>query len=588
MSAGKSLNTSNSLYSNITRALSGDLVSCQLRSLFGAGGDTAAQPAGIIVTDAVSFASSWTAIQGIARNTSNWFAIDTTALRRYSLTGALLNTNSTPFAGLPATLDHCGDGEADDSFLYTAISNYVGATQTATTKVIAKYNASDITLHSYFDLSALPADFNASGLCLSPDGSEFWVTSYNTTDADIDSTRKIWRVNATTGAYIGQYSLGARVRGCQGIAYRPVANAIYITSWNGTDSYIYAFDATTFELLQRIDPTNINATEEIEGVICYENKIYINKINDSPRVLADNMLIPASLASGDPALFVSAAQLGEAGTILIRWRPITLPTLQTVFDNTTNANTWECWLNSSGTLSWRVSNATPRCDYAGITARTEYIIAMTWSRSGSNVDIKLGVNGVYRSSATHAWTAIPTGGLWLGGGNSGNSQADAEFKDVIVFNKALSDAELLDTYSNFSSLYTTGSAYTLTADGSLYAISGGESSTLYGRCLFSDGSLFNFQGGVADLLYGRALQANGGSFSYSGGVATFVYNPITGYVLNADGGIFSYAAGEAALSFNQSYPIANPNNYTVSARVGGYPEFNAIIRQSSTINARLN
>lgn len=461
MSAGKILNTSNALYSNIVRALSGDLVTTQLRNLLG-GSDTALQPGGVVIADAVSFSSSWTAIQGIAINATNWFAIDTTALRKYDLTGTLLTTSSTPFAGMPAGLDHCGDGFADNSFLYVPISNYVSATQTATTKVLAKFNVSDLSLHSYFDLSAIPSDFNASGVCLSPDSAEFLCTSYNTTDADIDSTTKIWRFAVSDGSYIGQHTLGSRVRGAQGIAYKPNANAIYITSWVSPNSRINTYDATAFSLLQILDPSNINSNDEIEGVICYQNEIYTHKINGGPLKLFRNMCIPANLTTGDPAQFLNAAQIGDAGTVMIHWRPMTLPTLQTVFDNQTNANTWETWCNNTGILSWRVTATTPRCDYTGIVAGTEYIIAMTWSKSGSNVDIKLGVNGIYHSSATQAFTAVPTNGLWLGGGNASNSQADAVFSDVLVFDKALSDSELLDSYTNFSGFYDAGGATTAT------------------------------------------------------------------------------------------------------------------------------
>lgn len=450
MPVGKILNTSNALYPNIVRALSGDLVTCQMRSLLG-GADTPVQPGGVVVTDVVPFTTAWTAIQGIARNASNWFAIDTTALRKYDLTGALLATNSTPFTGLPTGLDHCGDGFADDNFLYSAISNYSAGL--ATVKVIAWFNVSDLSLAGYFDLSALPSDFNASGMCKSPDGSEFWVTSYNQTDSDSDSTTKIWRFNSLTGAYIGQHTLGARVVGAQGIAYRPDVSAVYITSWKNPNSRINVYDATTFNLLQIIDPSDINSGEEIEGVICWENDIYTHKINSGPRVLSGNMLIPANLSAGDPVNFLSAAQMGDAGTILMRWRPITLPTLQTVFDNQTNANTWETWVSSAGVLSWRITATTPRCDYSGVVARNEYIIAQTWSKSGSTVEIKLAVNGLYRSTATQNWTALPAGGLWLGGGNAGNSQADAEFLDVLVFDKVLSDAEIGSTFTNFNDLY---------------------------------------------------------------------------------------------------------------------------------------
>ncbi len=72
MSAGKILNTSNALYANITRALSGDLLINKLVALDG-GSDTTTQPHHFALTAATS--NTWTSQQGIARNATHWFGL---------------------------------------------------------------------------------------------------------------------------------------------------------------------------------------------------------------------------------------------------------------------------------------------------------------------------------------------------------------------------------------------------------------------------------------------------------------------------------------------------------------------------------
>ena len=103
-------------------------------------------------------------------------------------------------------------------------------------------------------------------------------------------------------------------------------------------------------------------------------------------------------------------------------------------------------------MAFRVSSSN-RTNNTGILAQTEYIIAPTWARSGGNVTIKTGVNGLYSSPVVTPWVNPPAGGLWLGGINASNDQADILYHDILVFDKVLSDAELLDAYNNFDSFY---------------------------------------------------------------------------------------------------------------------------------------
>lgn len=190
--------------------------------------------------------------------------------------------------------------------------------------------------------------------------------------------------------------------------------------------------------------------------------------------------------------------------------------------------------------------------------------------------------------------------------------------------------------------YSSGGAYTLTADGATfsytgaaantlfnrqlpsdgatYSYSGGAASTLYNRRLSADGAVYAYSGGAAATLYNRKLPADGGTYSYSGAAATLTYTAagivytlnadgaVFGYTgsaaqllanraLTADGGSFTYSGGNAEFDFN-GYPQADANAFVVSYRIAGdtvltasiseSTRFSAIISQSTNIKYMVN
>ena len=126
-----------------------------------------------------------------------------------------------------------------------------------------------------------------------------------------------------------------------------------------------------------------------------------------------------------------------------------------VIDNQTYTNDWESWIYSDGRLAWRVDSANSIITPAGtIVAGQEYILAFTWSKVGSVVTTKLGIDGIYVGSNTGTWKTPPTTGMWLAGINGANDQGSNTYKDIPVFDKVLSDAELLSIDpSGFDNLY---------------------------------------------------------------------------------------------------------------------------------------
>ncbi len=457
MSAGKTLNAGNALYSSIVRALSGDLDLPLLRALDG-GADTILQPDHVSISTTEPTAT-WTAQQGIARDSSNWFAINTTSIRKYDLSSNLLITNSSPFTGLPAGLTHCGDGFVDGLYLYVALSNY--SSGVSTVKVIAKYLLTTLVLDSYFDLVA-HANLNCSGCCLNSDGTEILVTSFYDVAGSDQRNTDIYRFSKSTELFLGINTLSVPSVGIQSITYHS-DNKYYLGSWDLTpdnNNLIYVYDET-FTYVTKIDPSN--SSTEMEGVESFDGVLYFNHLDGSPRVLdLSNVYITNAAPFGVPVQFLDNALMTDQVTIMMKITFHSLFNFNAIMDNASYDNHWESWVYGDGRLAWRVNSA-GRTNTDGMVAGQEYIIAYTWDHAG-NVDVKTGVDGVYGSTINTAWITPPAAGMYLAGINASNNLGDNLYKDILVFDKVLSPSELLDSYNNFDSFYVSDGGITITPD----------------------------------------------------------------------------------------------------------------------------
>lgn len=438
MSAGKILNTSHPLYGNITRALSGDQKLAKLVALDG-GADTPEMPRNILRYDA---ASTWTAVQGIARNSTNWFAFDTASIRKYDLVNNLLITNSSPFASLPIGINHLGDGFCDETIVYVAVA---GGGEAG----VALYNASDLTFNDYYDLSSI-SPINPSGCCMSLDGNEILVASYETVPGANPLNSEIHRVNIFNGSVIGKYDLIPASVGIQGIAYHN--EELYVSSYsNNTNSTLQVYDGT-FNFISEWEITA--GTEESEGLAPWDGELYINTIA-STALLIDfrNLYIDDAPSESTPPLVVPNALITNQNTILMKMTLEKFYNFNGLIDSVEYGNDWEAWVYSDGRISWRV-NSGSNAPIPGLNPQQEYIFALTWDNQSGTVTTKIGIDGVYNAPLVSTWITPPAQGLWLGGKNASNNQGNFLIPDFLLFDKALSDAELLSVdASGFQNLY---------------------------------------------------------------------------------------------------------------------------------------
>ena len=457
--ARKTVNPNNALANNVVSAVSASQLKISFADII-ANTEVGIQGSALTFSFPESFQTTWGAVQGVARNSSNWFGINTISLDKRNLDGSLVLSNGTPFAGLPAGLNHCGDSHVDEQYLYVPISQYISSTQTSPVTVIAWYNVSDLSLAGFYDISYIDERMNGSGLCLSPDGEEFWVSSFRSEDIQEDYNQKIWRFRKSDGLHLGEHTLSQRVLEIQGITWNPDTKALHVNSWRlagvGRRPRVFIFD-DAFQLQQITRPTGIGSdtsSNEIQGTHYYDGKMYFNMLNSGPRVLYENTAIVKAESRENSPQFLSG-NFGDSGTVLIRCRlPTRPPSTNTIFDNLDDPDHWESWHSNNRQLNWRVNSGQPGCAIPSVTeSEDERLLSFSWERDGTNVNIQLGLNGVWESAATQTWIAPPSQGLYLGARNTGNSQADAQFRDVIVFDKELSSAELAAVYADFDDLY---------------------------------------------------------------------------------------------------------------------------------------
>ncbi|MBN2211108.1 MAG: LamG domain-containing protein [Sedimentisphaerales bacterium] len=142
--------------------------------------------------------------------------------------------------------------------------------------------------------------------------------------------------------------------------------------------------------------------------------------------------------------------LPDSGTILMWFKPYHYYNYNVIFDNSVDPDDWECWIYEDSRLHTRIDADS----YAGTNlsvlspgdpnqgAGSWWHVASTWERSGGSVEVKLYINGVLMDTGNGPWVN-PGTTFFLGGGNNGNYGGEGAYDDVMIFNRALSEQEIL-------------------------------------------------------------------------------------------------------------------------------------------------
>lgn len=401
-----------------------------------------------LLVDAEDIATGVIANQGISRDATHWIYFYTAEIRKYDLVGNLILTNNTPFVGLPAGMTHVGDGVLYNGFIYVGVTNWNGSV--ATQFLIVKYDASDLSLVDYADISTHET---SAGICLSLDKTEIYGVKYDATGSNI-----IARFDITDFSHIGNIALSETLNKMQGIDVSP-DGFINITTWDNISTITAESTIRTVSSDGTVLPWPIRGfgmgVGEIEGCCVYDGIIYANINGSIPRKFiryTDNDETFLDTFSGQPEIELIDT-LGETGTILVRMTPNLLYDSNNIMNASDGTGDWSAWWGLTGILYFRVDAAT-RIEIPGNVAKQEYIIAFTWEKNGVNVDIKVGVDGFYVGSLTQPWVQLGVGGLRLHSSKS-VIEPNGKTKDrgYCVLNKILNDEELLEVSNDWDDLY---------------------------------------------------------------------------------------------------------------------------------------
>lgn len=179
---------------------------------------------------------------GIMTDGTNFYACGDPQIKKFDASWSLLATNDS--AAADAGVQHLGDGQYYNGFLYIAAENYSSPVSYDHQR-IAKYNASDLSLVTTYDISA--QGYEISGLAIDPIAGIIYVSSY------VQSDRVAKYSLSSPGTYLGDILLSQTITQSQCIAYKngrlylgangmTPTNAIWEVEMNGrvTGNYIKA------------------------------------------------------------------------------------------------------------------------------------------------------------------------------------------------------------------------------------------------------------------------------------------------------------------------------------------------------------
>lgn len=141
--------------------------------------------------------------QGYSYDGTNSYFFGTSRIAKYNSSFAIMSENTNSLSGITG-VDHMGDGVYLNGFLYAPIESYPAVTGMK----IAKFNASDLSLVTTYDISAQGHECSS----IATDGKILYISSY------VDGS-KIWKYSIT-GDYLGSITLDEPfTNNIQGISY---------------------------------------------------------------------------------------------------------------------------------------------------------------------------------------------------------------------------------------------------------------------------------------------------------------------------------------------------------------------------------
>lgn len=153
--------------------------------------------------------------------------------------------------------------------------------------------------------------------------------------------------------------------------------------------------------------------------------------------------------------------LPEEGTISVWHKPTVSFDYSAVWDNSVEANDWECWTYKNSQIRARIDNASGDASLSYLDDIQEsvtggpagwegewYQITYTWSKEEGVATLY--VNGKLANAGKIGTWIVPGSEFYLGGGNDGNEYSLGSFDDLMIFDEYISSLQAKALYDTAS------------------------------------------------------------------------------------------------------------------------------------------
>ena len=160
--------------------------------------------------------------QGVACDGNAYYISGSKALYKYSMSGELLLSNTSPFQGLEGAMNHLGDIDILNGELYAGAENFINGRGENIQIVI--YDLETLKVKRSIPWEASSGQVEVCGIAVDTLNQSIWL-------ADWLNGEQLYRYDLESGAYLGKMSLDPVPFQIQGI--NVAGNSLYLTADDG-------------------------------------------------------------------------------------------------------------------------------------------------------------------------------------------------------------------------------------------------------------------------------------------------------------------------------------------------------------------
>lgn len=522
--------------------------------------DSAGNAAGLIAGRIAQNSESpvLSGFQGYSTDGTSHFITATDAIYKYSADYSTVEaSNTSPFASLPGAPSHLGDCKYHNGKLYVTASGYAGCGNVPDI-AIAIYDATTLAYETHI---VLPDNTAESGVTIDPVGGYFYLSNY--------CSSEIIKRSFPDGGFIESISPSFDLIESNGIDF--LDGNLWVSVALGK---IVVVDATTGDAIAGY---TLSTSVECEGIDVSHG--VLRHLSFDARVREYSL--PSTASPPRTAGQFDAAQaysvfvpftMPDDYTFIFNATPNSFFNYNSLIDSDLDPNIYESWIYSDGRWAWREYNSVIYSALSDPTVEREFAIRCDVS---GNVSLWIDKAEVATGTTDKAGANRY---IHIGGGHIGNTASDATYTRFAVFDRALTDQEIVDWDGSLRSPVDAS----LSLVRSLAAVNSPQG--VFGAGVAMTRSLSTSDGGQGNYAASMDLLRSLASvFSTAGGVSASVALSV---VLSAEPGAVSSVS--ALLDLAKRLASASSSASTLAADVGFDSVRDALADSSALVNAAIN